>query len=183
MHIVLHTLLGASRHTSSALRSPRDASWLPKQGTRMVSLSASGRGRLGLRKIRGHSVGIAEPYLSTAPPASPPADECTAQLPRQRRRATCPCPQHGDESRSDLCHVQAPPFARAAPASFSLPRTKGRREGEDHFGGNGEEAARPSGLSRKREINFAYVLVFLDLFGTTAKPAPSTGHITAGPST
>lgn len=68
MHIVLHTLLGASRHTSSALRSPRDASWLPKQGTRMVSLSASGRGRLGLRKIRGHSVGIAEHYLSTAPP-------------------------------------------------------------------------------------------------------------------
>lgn len=68
MHIVLHTLLGASRHISSALRSPRDASWLPKQGTRMVSLSASGRGRLGLRKIRGHSVGIAEPYLSTAPP-------------------------------------------------------------------------------------------------------------------
>lgn len=86
-------------------------------------------------------------------------------------------------SRSDLCHVRAPPFARAAPASFSLPRTKGRREGEDHFGGNGEEAARPSGLSRKREINFAYVLVFLDLFGTTAKPAPSTGHIIAGPST
>lgn len=178
MHIVLHTLLGASRHTSSALRSPRDASWLPKRGTRMVSLSASGRGRLGLRKIRGHSVGIAEPYLSTAPPSHRQPTSVRPSSPGGEDGPHVLVP-----SRSDLCHVRAPPFARAAPASFSLPRTKGRREGDDHFGGNGEEAARPSGLSRKREINFAYVLVFLDLFGTTAKPAPSTGHITAGPST